>query len=146
MDNNELHNLPNAGFMRRLLALLYDWLLIIALMMVLSVPLVAPSNEAIAVGNPWYRAGLIALTASFFAGFWCYRGQTLGMRAWRLKVVDHQGNELSPATAMLRFTAACFSTAAFGMGFIWILFDPDKLSWHDRLSRTRIVQLPKQSN
>ncbi len=144
MDKNELHNLPNAGFIRRLIASVYDWLLVIALMMVLSVPLVAPTNEAVAVGNPLYRLALIALTAAFFTGFWSFKGQTTGMKAWKLRLINKDGTAPGFGTALLRFAAACLSAAALGLGFVWVIIDPQKLSWHDRISGTRIVQLSKK--
>ena len=148
METTGLHNLPpelpSAGFFKRLFAALYDWLLVIALMMVLSVPVVAPDNEAVTPGNPLYRAALIGIIALFFVGFWKTRGQTLGMRAWRLLLTDVAGQPVTLRQAALRFAFAWLSLLAGGLGFLWVLIDPDKLSWHDRWSGTRIRQLPKK--
>ena len=144
MEKTDLHNLPNAGFFKRLFAALYDWLLVLALMMVLSVPLVAPDNEAITPGNPLYQAALVGVVALFFVGFWVTKGQTLGMRAWRLMLTDTEGNPVSWQQATLRFAVAWISLLAVGLGFLWALIDRDGLSWHDRWSRTRIRQLPKK--
>jgi uncharacterized RDD family membrane protein YckC len=143
MEQTELHNTPKAGFFRRLMASLYDWLLVLAIMMVASVPLVAPDNEAVAPGNPFYRAALIVLAVCFFAGFWCSKGQTLGMRAWRLKLEMPDGSNVSFARSMLRFIYACVSAGALGLGFLWVFLSPEGLSWHDRWSGTRIRLLPK---
>jgi uncharacterized RDD family membrane protein YckC len=143
MEQTELHNTAKAGFFRRLMASLYDWLLVLAVMMVASVPLVAPNNEAIAAGNPFYRAALIVLAVCFFVGFWCNKGQTLGMRAWRLKLEMPDGSDVSFTRGMLRFIYACVSAGALGLGFLWVFLSPEGLSWHDRWSGTRIRLLPK---
>ena len=45
--------------------------------------------------------------------------------------------------ASLRFVAALLSWAAVGLGFLWQLWDRDRLTWHDRISGTRIVHYPK---
>jgi uncharacterized RDD family membrane protein YckC len=39
--------------------------------------------------------------------------------------------------------AAIFSALVFGLGYWWIMFDSNKLGWHDRWSNSRVVQLPK---
>lgn len=143
MQQPGLHNAQPAGFLRRLMASLYDWLLILALMMVASVPLVAPSNDAISPGNPLYRALLVAIVATFFIGFWCHNGQTLGMRAWRLKLTTTDGSTVSFTQATLRFIYACISALALGCGFLWVSIDHERLSWHDKWSGTRIHLLPK---
>ena len=142
MEQPALHNAESAGFGRRLMASLYDWLLVLAIMMVASVPLVAPSNDAISPGNPFYRLTLVAITAGFFSGFWSYTGQTLGMRAWRLKLTRTDGSTVSFGQALLRFTCACISAIPCGLGFFWVLFGQERLSWHDRWSDTRIQLLP----
>jgi hypothetical protein len=41
--------------------------------------------------------------------------------------------------------AASLSWAALGLGFLWQLWDPEKLTWHDRLSNTRLIYYPKKS-
>jgi uncharacterized RDD family membrane protein YckC len=143
MEQAELHNVQSAGLLRRLMASLYDWLLILAIMMVASVPLVATDNEAITPGNPVYRLALVAIAATFFAGFWSRNGQTLGMRAWRLKLETHEGANVSFGQGLLRFACACISAGAFGLGYLWVTISRDGCSWHDRWSGTRIRLLPK---
>ena len=124
------------------MASLYDWLLVLAIMMVASVPLVAPSNEAISPGNLLYRIVLISIATAFFTGFWSYTGQTLGMRAWRLKLTRTDGTLVNRRQALLRFACACISALPLGLGFFWVLFSKEQLSWHDRWSGTRIQLLP----
>ena len=146
METTDLHNRPTAGFLRRLLSGLYDWLLVLGVMMVLSLPLVAVIDNAVDPGNVYYRVALVLIAAAFFVHFWSHGGQTLGMKAWRLQLLNQEGLTPDTTTAAKRFIYACIALAPAGIGFLWALIDSDKLSWHDRLSRTRIVLLPKRTS
>ena len=88
---------------------------------------------------------LYLLTASllFFGWFWVHGGQTLGMRAWRLKVVQLDGSGLDWRLSAIRFFTAMLSWLVFGLGFLWVMFDKDKKAWHDHLSRTVLISLAK---
>jgi uncharacterized RDD family membrane protein YckC len=79
--------------------------------------------------------------AVFFGWFWTHGGQTLGMRAWRLKLLDSSGNPVTWRQSLIRYGAAWLSLLALGLGYIWVWIDPQGLSWHDRLSGTRLVVL-----
>ena len=136
------HNHPNASLVKRLLAMMYDSLLVIAVWMTISYVFLFFNNGE-AVTGPIYESTVFLVTFLFFALFWTQSGQTLGMMAWRLRVESDQGQPLSAKQALLRFMAAIFSAAALGMGYWWIMFDNNKLSWHDHWSNSRIVQLPK---
>lgn len=81
----------------------------------------------------------------FFTWFWTHGGQTLGMRSWRIRVVDSEGSTINPAQAAKRYAAAFLSWFVFGLGFVWILFDRDKHSWHDRISGTYLVLTEKRA-
>ena len=135
---------PAAGFLRRVAAAVYDALLVIALMMVITfIALPLSGGDAIPAGNLAYQLLMLATAAVFFIGFWCRGGQTLGMRTWRIRVERRNGDPLSWATGAVRFGAALFSVAALGLGFFWLLVDRDRLTWHDRIAGTRVVVLPR---
>ena len=145
MAKQNLHNLSNAGFFRRTMASVYDWLLVIASMMVLSVPAVAMLDDAIQPGNPYYRIGLGLFATIFFVGFWSHGGQTLGMKAWRLQLVRQDGSEISNRDALSRFGFACISMLLAGLGYLWVIVSKDRRSWHDSWSATNIKLLPKEN-
>jgi uncharacterized RDD family membrane protein YckC len=143
LNVDEWPSLPAASLGKRLLAGLYDWLLVIAVMMVASVPFVAGSGEPVAAGNNLYRAFLLIIITAYFCGFWCYGGQTAGMRAWRLRLVGATGHEVTWTQALSRFAGAWIGLLPAGAGYWSMLLDPQGRSWHDRMSGTRVVQLPK---
>lgn len=79
----------------------------------------------------------------FYTCFWRLKGQTLGMQAWRIKLYSLRGDTISVRQAVLRCLGAGLSLAAFGLGYLWSLFDPEGRCWHDYLSGTALKLLPK---
>ena len=85
---------------------------------------------------------LTSLVAFVFYGwFWTHGGQTLGMRAWKLKLVRQDGETVTWLQALFRFCYAILSWIPFGAGYLWMLVDKQKMSWHDRASKTYIIDL-----
>jgi len=135
----------NASLLRRLGAMLYDSLLVIALLMLATVPFVAVRSGEIVEpdNNLVYQICMILVIFAFFIFFWSYGGQTLGMRAWRMRLETKDGEVPSIPVATLRFGIAVVSLLAFGLGFLWQLWDKENLTWHDRFSGTRLRYYPK---
>lgn len=125
------------GLARRLAACLYDGLALAAVWMIAGALWVAFSRAPAPPGDWWFRGYLLAVAALFFVGAWM-RGETLGMRAWQLRVVAADGRPPGWRPALLRFVTALLSWAVAGLGFLWVLVDRDGLAWHDRLSGTRL--------
>jgi len=138
-----------AGLLRRLGAMLYDGLLLQALLMVATALLLPlTGGEAIAPGTHpvlafVYRGVLLLVVVGFFGLFWTQRGQTLGMAAWRLRVQRDDGRLLTWGDTVRRLAWSVVSLLPLGLGYLWILLDPARRAWHDRLSGTRVVVLPK---
>jgi uncharacterized RDD family membrane protein YckC len=140
----------SAGVLRRFGAMLYDLLLVIALLFIVTA-LFLPftGGEAITPDRSVaveriYQAVLLFVVVVFFCLFWTWRGQTVGMLAWRLRVERSDGMLLTWRDALLRLGGACVSLAALGLGYFWIWIDRDRLAWHDRWSGTRVVVTPKK--
>ncbi len=135
---------PPASFIRRMGAIFYDAVLLLAVLF-FGMALLLPFNdgEAFQSGPLYYLVDLYLLTLSFFfyGWFWTHGGQTLGMRAWKLKVCAIDQSPIGWRQALLRFSAALLSWAIVGLGFLAILFNPERSAWHDRLSKTRIVRV-----
>lgn len=133
-----------APLWRRLVAAIYDGLLLIALWMcgtlldavvrdVFSIP-----SHHLSLQILLYLIGL-----AFFGWFWVHGGQTLGMRVWRLKVRRSDGATLRWPIAAVRYTAAYFSWGAAGLGLLWCLIDSRRRSLHDLAAGTEVVVLPR---
>lgn len=139
----------------RLLALFYDFWPVLALWMVVSAMFTVgytvlghhDARQNIPPFSP--LAWLLWLTCWVVAGVyatasWRRGGQTLGMRPWRLRV--RAGADTLPSWTQLwvRYAVGTFSLLLAGLGFWWGWLDRERLTWHDRVSGTRLVREPKQ--
>ncbi|MDH3559391.1 MAG: RDD family protein [Gammaproteobacteria bacterium] len=132
-----------AGLLRRLAAMFYDTLLLFSVLLFATVVALLVTRGTLDYHNPFFRTYLFLICFLFYAWFWRHGGQTLGMRAWRLRVQRFDGNPITLWQALLRFLAAIPAWAVLGLGYLWILVDKDKLALHDRFSESVIVRLPK---
>lgn len=142
---------------RRIAAIAYDTIIIAGLVLLVTGLVVIPTGMV--VGQEqwaglqhafWVKTTLrianLAVILGFHVGFWSHGGQTLGMRAWRLRVVKNDGTTLGPTDALKRYVAAWCSAIPFGLGFLSSLWDPQRLAWHDRVSQTRLILIPMNSD
>lgn len=137
--------MQNAGLLRRFGAIIYDTLLVAALLFLATLPFIAlRGGESVEPnGNLAYQLTLAAVCYTFFVGFWVKKGRTLGMQSWGLQLENGQQQRVSLAQGTIRFFAAILSWLPAGLGFLWQLWDRDRLAWHDRLSGTRLVHYPR---
>ncbi len=137
--------MQNTSLLRRLGAMLYDTLLVLALVIMTTYLFIAFNDgEAIETNdNLEFQLVLVLVIFVFYVGFWARPGRTLGMQAWRLQLEASDGGKVDLGAASIRFFAALLSLAPAGLGFLWSLWDKERLTWHDRISKTRIVHYPK---
>ena len=125
-------------------AIFYDSLLVAAVLALATVPFIAVrGGEHVEPGDPVHQLVLLAVSYSFFVGFWASKGRTLGMQSWGLQLQDAAGSNPTIGACSIRFAVAIISWAVFGLGFLWQLVDKENLTWHDRASGTRLVYYPK---
>ncbi len=138
--------MQNAGFLRHIAAMLYDALLVGALLFLATIPFIAArGGEPVERGdNLVYQVTLLIVIYAFFVGFWSGPGRTLGMQSWRLQLLNDKGEVPTVAQASLRLLASLLSWLPLGLGFLWRLWDSEKLTWHDRISHTRLVYFPRE--
>ena len=146
-------SLPIAKLPRRLAAMVYDLLVICGVSLVygmigfgLKTLVYGPTPVGTRpVGGLLFQLGWAAVLLGFYLFFWHRAGQTIGMRTWRLKLINNNGELPSIAQCLARCLAALLSFGLFGLGYWWSLFDREHCTWHDRLTKTRVVLLPKPS-
>ncbi len=125
---------------RRLLSLLYEALILAAVLLAGALPVVVLTQgwthtAARTVLQVW----LLILCGAFYTWQWSGKGQTLPMKTWRLRLVARDGSPVSARRALVRYAAAIVSVAASGLGFAWAWVDRDRQFLHDRLAGTRLV-------
>lgn len=136
--------MTTASLGRRFGAILYDSLLVLALMFLGTLPFIAVrGGQPVDPGNILYQVTLLLIAYLFFAVFWSRFGRTLGLQSWRLRIETADGSKPGFAAATLRFFAAVISWLPAGLGFWWALWDKDGLAWHDRISGTCLRHYPK---
>lgn len=129
-------------FFRRIAAIFYDLILILAILLIGTLfSLIFTKGYAIPSNNLLYKIYLLTLICSFYIGFWVHGGQTLGMKAWGLKLLTLQNKPLSYQHAILRFFLSLFSFLLLGFGFFWALFDPKRQALYDKFLGIRMERV-----
>jgi uncharacterized RDD family membrane protein YckC len=118
-----------AGFGERLVAYLIDVVIIVFVDVLLLVLLGAPLANIVS-----FFVGL-----AYFIGFWSSGGATPGKMVMGLQVVRQDGNPVDVSTGALRYVGYIVSGLAIGLGFLWIIWDPNKEGWHDKIAKTRVI-------
>jgi uncharacterized RDD family membrane protein YckC len=126
-SNAELSTLPRAGFWLRMGALALDVLLIAIVVNVLE-----PSEHIFAL-----------VLAGYGALMWKLRGTTIGGIICNLRVVRTDGRDIAWETAIVRALGCFLSLIPLGLGFLWMVFDSNRQTWHDKIAGTVVVRVPK---
>ena len=79
---------------------------------------------------------------AYHVGFWAWKGTTIGGIVCHLRVVRSDGTPLRFTEALVRGLSAIFSVAVAGLGWFWMLWDPDRQTWHDKIAGTIVVRVP----
>ena len=121
---------PRASFGQRLGAYLIDVILIGIVLGILTVILKTPGYFiGIAIGLAYFI---------YFEG--SPSGQTLGKRALGIRVIDYStGGPLGYGKAFLRYVGRIASGAICALGYLWMLWDKEKQTWHDKIAGTVVV-------
>jgi uncharacterized RDD family membrane protein YckC len=136
-----MRTLESAKWWKRLLAIVYDTLIVAGLLMIAGFVVLALNGvRPVPPNTLWYQLYLLMVAWAYFAVSWSRLGQTVAARAWKLEVRDMAGNYPSLARASLRAVLALPSIGLGGLGLLWCLIDKEGQSAHDRLSGTQLLQ------
>lgn len=142
-----------AALWRRLAAMLYDSIIIIAIWIVVGFVVLSAfgidqaqvvQNEQV-VMDPLYRftlfASMLLSAYLFFAWFWTHSGQTLGMQAWKIRVQNKDASAISYKQSLIRCVLAPLSFMLLGAGYFYLFFNPEKQTLHDRISQSMVTKI-----
>jgi len=136
--------LARCSLSRRLGAIVYDALIVTGLLLIAAAvasPLDQGNQQAFR--DPLFTFYLFVVWFLYLGLCWIYGGMTVGMRAWRVVVMDDKGGKITWGASLLRFVTALLSFGSLGLGFAWSWLDPDKRCWHDMVSGTGLYHTPR---
>ena len=126
---SDIASLPHAAFLDRLAAF------------VLDVILVFIARQLSELGRR--DISMLLLLLAYHIGFWTWKSTTVGGIICQLRVVRVDGARLGFADALVRGLSSIFSLAVVGLGGLWILKDPERQAWHDKIAGTYVVKVPR---
>jgi uncharacterized RDD family membrane protein YckC len=130
-----------ASLIRRLAAMVYDAVLLIGVFFIATLAWVfLQKGQAVSPNTLAFDSYLFTVSYLFFGWFWTHGGQTLGMKAWKIRLTRQDRKPISWKAATIRYFAATLSLLAVGAGFLWALVDRKKRTFHDWLSNTQITR------
>lgn len=121
-----------ATFLQRLGAAMIDTMLVLIVFGMITNPICSLLHQAHDSGG---SLGLIILLA-YFTAMWSWKQTTVGMIVFRLKVYRVDNAQLTFSIAVIRALGLLLSILPFGLGFFWMIWDKDKLTWYDRIAGT----------
>jgi len=128
------------GFFRYFAAIFYDLLLLIAIFF-LATAILLPFNSGEAIKSPFvFPLYLYSIGFLFYGWFWTHGGQTLGLQAWKLRLVSNNASNITWKQAFIRYISASCSWLIFGLGFFWCLWQKDSKTLHDLSSNSYIIR------
>lgn len=131
--------LAPARIHRRLVAWVYDALIVTALWLVAGLISVALSGGDVA--PQWLTLSMLAiLIGSYFIVSWTRIGATAGMRAWRLRLVGLSNEPLTCQESATRLCYCLLCCAPFPLILLAGTLSSDRTTLYDRMSRTRVLE------
>ena len=128
------------GNFRLFAACVYEMLLLIALWFITAWIFVAIFGDATQSYKRFFlQFTLWLITGVYFVWCWCKSGQTLATQTWKLQLVNQSGVKLSVRQALIRYVLTSLSALIFGLGFLWVLLDKNRLYLHDRILKSRFI-------
>ena len=127
----DLATFPRASLMERLAAAFLDVILVLIVSNILD------------IGDRDWEGSFLLVLLAYHIGFTAWKGTTVGGIICQLRVVKVDGTPLRLVDAVVRGLSSIFSAAVLGLGFFWILRDPERQAWHDRIAGTYVVRVPR---
>ena len=114
------------GFGRRFVAILIDAIPLFIIDLILIAVHLAPVTYLVSI--------------AYFVFFWSTSGVTLGNRVMKIQVVKADGSALNWGTGIIRYVGYLISTIVIFIGLLWVLWDPNKQGWHDKMAHTVVIR------
>lgn len=140
-----MNTLPNSNpvsLPRRVIIMIYDSILLVAVLFFMSLPIIIPLEITIEHSYyPLYILYIYVVAFIFFAWSWTHGGQTLGLKTWRIKLTSDSGQHVTWKESLLRYIGSLICWLSCGIGFLWCYTNKERLAWNDIISKTRLIKI-----
>ncbi len=142
MNSPKIIETSTPGLWRRILCMIYEFLLLIAVLFIAGFifHLVYHYTDS-PYFRPVFQLYLLSVAGIYLIWFWTHGGQTLAMQTWKIRVISTNGERISIWQSIARYFFAVTSISFFGCGIIWALFDREGQFLYDRLAGTKIINV-----
>jgi uncharacterized RDD family membrane protein YckC len=127
--DSDLASFPHAAFRDRLAAFVLDVILVVIAQQLLDLTR--------------RDSSIFLLLLGYHIGFWTWKATTVGGIICQLRIVRVDGAPLRFVDALVRGLSSIFSLAVVGLVCLWILKDPERQAWHDKIAGTYVVKVPR---
>ncbi len=152
-----MSQLINASLGKRLLAIIYDLLIVFFLSFIITLIIqtliiqmnlvdlesvqISKTESVLAIPitspiNTFLRSLWLFIPFLYFVYYWTKHSRTLGMKVWKIKVISTNQVAITGLQSAIRWVSALF-----GLGYLWMTVDKDHLPLQDRLSKTRLIKV-----
>ena len=122
----------NIGFIKNMIICLYDLLLLFSILFFLSLPWITFYDGEAIKGNILYQLYLLLIILSYYLWFWVKHGQTLGMKSWKVYIVNEENKKITLKQGLIRILMSLLG------GHLLLIFY--KKSLQDIISKTYILK------
>lgn len=130
----------HSGFVPRLFAAIVDGVLILIVAFLIGYAYQLLTGESSGNGNSPFRILVGLITMLYEVTMVTLYGATLGKMLLRIKVVNTNYQKVSFIQVLKRETIGkILSGLAFNLGYLWVLVDDKKQSWHDKIAKTYVI-------
>lgn len=127
---------------------IYDILVVMGLLMIagfiaVGAYFLTTGEESIPANSLFFQLYLLLVICGYFIYFWKRAGQTVGMKAWRIRLVNQKNEAISMKQLIIRLLVAIPAYCLLFLGVFWQYWDKSGLNWHDHASGTKLIYIPK---
>lgn len=124
--------------------MVYDGLILLALLIIATAFALPVTGNQVRAGESFaFTIYLLLVWFAYLAWCWSQSGQTLGMRAWKIRIQNLNGDHPDVRECLVRFSVSLVSSACLGLGFFSAMLRDDRSCWHDRASNTSLYRYRK---
>jgi|TARA_A100001388_G_scaffold164096_1_gene122520 uncharacterized RDD family membrane protein YckC len=131
--------MKNVSILKRSMIIIYDLLILLALVIILSFPLASISTLDSWIYLFLHQFYIYLIAQIYFVFFWSNGRSTIGMKTWKTIIINDNGTQLSFLTAIYRFNLSLLLNIFFLVGYLSSFFKKDNKALYDSFLKTNLI-------